>query len=29
MEDNETGKNVYSKVGMSHSGYVVYEEEWD
>jgi ribosomal protein S18 acetylase RimI-like enzyme len=29
MEDNEVGKNVYSKVGMNHSGYVVYEEEWD
>ncbi len=29
MEDNEVGKNVYSKVGMKHSGYVVYEEEWD
>lgn len=29
MEDNETGKNVYSKVGMNHSGYVVYEEEWN
>ncbi len=28
MDDNETGKNVYSKVGMNHSGYVVYEEEW-
>lgn len=29
MKDNETGKNVYSKVGMNDSGYVVYEEEWD
>jgi ribosomal protein S18 acetylase RimI-like enzyme len=29
MEDNEIGRNVYSKVGMNHSGYVVYEEEWE
>ncbi len=29
MDDNETGKNVYSKIGMNDSGYVVYEEEWD
>ncbi len=28
MDDNEIGKDVYSKVGMGRSGYVVYEEEW-